>query len=108
MQKRQRARVSKLAQRHERAWEVAHRASRLLREAYGASRVMVFGSLVHGYWFSLTSDIDMAAWGISKEDFFIAVAKLQDLSLDFSFDLVRMEDSITGLQEAVLQHGKEI
>ena len=68
---------------------------------------MVFGSLVHGYWFSQTADIDLAAWGLKDEDYFLVVARLQDLSPEFRIDLVRMENCRPGLREAILQEGIE-
>ena len=68
---------------------------------------MVFGSLVHGYWFSQTSDIDLAAWGLKDEDYFLVVARLQDLSPEFRIDLVRMENCRPGLRGAILQEGIE-
>ncbi len=48
-------------ERFEQAWEVAYRAARLLRERFGATRVVVFGSLAHRAWFRPWSDIDLAA-----------------------------------------------
>jgi hypothetical protein len=36
-----------LLRREERAWELARQAERLLREKFGATHVVVFGSLVH-------------------------------------------------------------
>jgi predicted nucleotidyltransferase len=93
-----------LARRRERAWEVARHAATLLKEQFGATRVLVFGSLVHGYWFSKTSDIDLAAWGLPAEDYFVAVAKLQDLSPEFEIDLIAMPHCKPGLGK-VIEHG---
>jgi tRNA nucleotidyltransferase (CCA-adding enzyme) len=52
-----------LALRRVRAQEVARQAAALLKEQFSAAQVAVFGSTVHGHWFSATSDIDLAAWG---------------------------------------------
>lgn len=93
------------ARRRERAWEVARRASTLLKERFGATRVVVFGSLAHGRWFSKTSDIDLAAWGLKDEDYFTAVARLQDLSPEFEIDLVAMERCKPSLRETILKEG---
>lgn len=94
-----------LARRRERAWQVARRAAELLKEQFGATQVAAFGSLVHGYWFSRTSDIDLAVWGLLAEDYFVAVAKLQDLSPDFRIDLVTMESCRPALRDIILQEG---
>lgn len=96
------------ARRRERAWEVAQRAAALLREEFGATQVAVFGSLVHGYWFSRTSDVDLVAWGLKDEDYFIAVARLQDLSPEFKVDLVAMEYCKPELLEVITKEGKPL
>ena len=77
----------------ERGWVVARQASELLRRRFGASKVVAFGSLVDegGVWFDRTSDIDLAAWDVPAGDYFQAVAQLQDLSTEFSIDLVAMD-----------------
>ena len=38
-------------QRRQVAWSIARRAAHLLREEFGATRVIAFGSLAHGAWF---------------------------------------------------------
>jgi predicted nucleotidyltransferase len=93
------------AERRERAWEVAQRAAALLKEQFGATQVMIFGSLVHGHWFSPTSDVDLAAWGLKGDDYFVAVARLQDISPEFEVDLVAMEHCKPGLREVILKEG---
>ena len=94
------------AKRRERAWNTAERAAVLLKEKFGAVQVAVFGSLVHGHWFSPTSDIDLSAWGLKDEDYFVAVAKLQDLSPEFRIDLVSMERCKPSLREVIIKEGK--
>ncbi len=93
------------AERRERAWEVARRAAALLRERFGATQVLAFGSLVHGHWFSSTSDVDLAAWGLKGDDYFVAVARLQDISPEFEVDLIVMERCKPELREVILKEG---
>jgi predicted nucleotidyltransferase len=93
------------ARRLEWAWELAQQAAVLLKGQFGATRVVVFGSLAQGHWFSQTSDIDLAAWGLKGEDFFAAVARLQDLSPEFSVDLVAMEHCRPELRQVILAEG---
>lgn len=81
-----------LAQRYAHAWETARSAAALLKEQFGASQVLVFGSLVHPQRFHTRSDIDLAAWGIDERLYLRAVSALLDLDPEFSFDLVRMEE----------------
>ncbi|MBC8448729.1 MAG: nucleotidyltransferase domain-containing protein [Chloroflexi bacterium] len=97
-----------LARRRERAWQVVRRATALLKEQFGATRVAAFGSLVHGHWFSRTSDIDLAAWGLPADDYFVAVAKLQDLSPDFRIDLVTMESCRPALRDIIVREGEPL
>jgi predicted nucleotidyltransferase len=88
------------------AWEMARRAASLLREQFGASRVMLFGSLAQGRSFSRWSDLDLAAWGLQPDDYFVAVARLHDLSPEFKVDLVAMEHCRPDLQRAILGEGR--
>jgi predicted nucleotidyltransferase len=101
-QRRAEVEQQELAQRRECARQVARRAAAFLKEQFGATRVVVFGSLVPGYWFSRTSDIDLAAWGLQPDDYFVAVARLQDLS-EFRVDLVVAERCKPALHEAILR-----
>jgi predicted nucleotidyltransferase len=92
--------------RRELAWKVAYQAATYLKSHFGATQVVVFGSLVHGHWFSETSDIDLAALGLQNEDYFTAVARLQDLSPDFRLDLVPLERCRPTLRETILREGQ--
>lgn len=94
-----------LARRRDRAWQTVALAARLLKEQFGATRVVAFGSVIHGYWFSETSDIDLAAWGLRADDYFVAVARLQDLSPEFKIDLVAAENCRPELREAFEREG---
>lgn len=66
------------------------------------------GSLAHGHWFSQTSDIDLAVWGLEADAYFTAVARLQDLSPEFKVDLVAMESCRPALREAIIAEGKAV
>ncbi len=94
-----------LAERKARALLVAHQAADLLRHRFGVTQVVLFGSLAHGRWFTQASDIDLAAWGIQDADYFLAVAWLQDLSSEFSIDLVQMERCRPALVAVVQTEG---
>jgi len=104
--RRREARAQKhLEERKTRAWDVARHAAALLYDQFNASRVVTFGSLVHEMWFSPTSDIDLAAWDIADEDYFTAVAKLQDLAPEFKIDLVVMERCKSRLRKVIEREG---
>ncbi len=57
------AEQKQLQERRARAEELAKQAARLLKDQFGVSRVLLFGSLIHPGSFTAWSDIDLAAWG---------------------------------------------
>ncbi|KPA17434.1 nucleotidyltransferase [Candidatus Magnetomorum sp. HK-1] len=97
-----------LDERRKKAWDIALNASYFLKAEYNASQVMLFGSLIHNYWYSRYSDIDLAVWGIEGVKYFEAVAKLQDISFDFDIDLVSVENCKAELLKTILREGKKI
>jgi len=97
-----------LEKRRVKALELAQKASFLLRQRYGAKRVVVFGSLARAKSFSVWSDIDLAAWGIAPNKFFSAVAAVTGLSPDFKIDLVEPDTCREAIKSSILKHGVEI
>lgn len=77
----------------QRAWHTAHRIAAMLYNDFGATQVAVFGSLAGQDWFSKWSDIDIAVWGVSDDEYFLAVSKAMDISGLFKVDLVDFESS---------------
>ncbi len=75
------------------AWELVPRLATVLREQFGASRVIVFGSLVQATTFTDWSDIDLAVWGIPARCFYKAVGVLNELHPEFRVDLVDPESA---------------
>ena len=90
------------------AWQIAQQAARILREQFGAQKVMVFGSLVHPALFHRQSDVDLVVWGLVGRDYFRAASVLLDIDPSISIDLVAFEDARPGLQEVVLREGREL
>ncbi len=97
-----------LAARRARALEVARAAAALLREQFGARRVVLFGSATRDDTFWERSDIDLAVWGIPREDYFAAVARLQELSSEFSVDLVEGDHCKPALRDAIARDGEAL
>ena len=58
---RARKRQVELDERRQRAWEVARLAADLLKNEFGAPRVVLFGSLLRPQLFHARSDVDLAA-----------------------------------------------
>ncbi|NJP11762.1 MAG: nucleotidyltransferase domain-containing protein [Leptolyngbyaceae cyanobacterium RU_5_1] len=94
-----------LRQRRERGLLAAHQAARVLKETFGAEKVVLFGSLLTED-FDEGSDIDLAVWRLSEAQYFQAVSTLLSLS-EFTFDLVEIQCANSYLREAIAQ-GQEL
>jgi predicted nucleotidyltransferase len=105
---RSQALVQRRAERRDKAWAVAKEAAAVLRSRYGATQVLVFGSLPEGTHFAERSDIDLAAAGLRPEDHFGALGRLLMLSPDFVFDLVDLASCGADLRAAILSGGVEL
>ncbi len=95
----------RLSERRDVAWGLARQAAGLLRTRYGATRVLVFGSLADGAHFGAHSDIDLAAEGLAPSDHYGALGRLLALSPDFEFDLVDPGTCRADLRAAILAGG---
>nr|WP_290668423.1 nucleotidyltransferase domain-containing protein [Ardenticatena sp.] len=107
--KRREARARALAARRERAWAEARKAARLLKEEFGATRVVLFGSLARegGRFFDERSDIDLAVWGIAPRRFFVAWAAVEALG-ETPFDLVDGALASPTLRAVIESEGVEL
>ena len=105
---REEARREQAEQRRQVAWDVARQAARLLRESFGATRVVVFGSLAHGAWFHPRSDIDLAAEGIPPEAFWRAGVALEKIDPSFEIDLIAIEAASDRLLIELTRYGVEL
>ncbi|MGQ9814038.1 MAG: nucleotidyltransferase family protein [Candidatus Roseilinea sp.] len=90
------------------AWQLARRAAQLLRESFGVSRVVVFGSLVQPGMFSLYSDVDPAAWGIQPEDTFRAIGAVYNLSSEIDLNLVDVAVARSSVYHTILAQGVDL
>jgi len=87
------------------AWQVANAAA-LLRARYGATRVVVFGSLAQPDRFHVRSDVDLAVWGIDERLYLRAVADVTALDAAVLVDLVRAEEATPSLLATIEQKGQ--
>ena len=97
--------TKRLQRRRQQAWRIARQAANLLRDQYGAVRVIAFGSLVHDDWFTLWSDIDLAAWGIPPDRFYSAIAAVTGLNSAFRIDLVDPDSCRPALRRTMEREG---
>ncbi|MGB9887222.1 MAG: nucleotidyltransferase family protein [Moorellales bacterium] len=98
----------RLDRRRERAWEAARRAAALLKGQFGATRVVVFGSLLRPEAFTLWSDVDLAAWGLRPEDTFKAIGAVLDLDDEIEINLVDMGACRASLRAVIEREGVEV
>jgi predicted nucleotidyltransferase len=100
--------IMKTDERRERAWKTARTASRILRDRFGAVRVVVFGSLTRPSGFTQRSDIDLAARGIPSEKFCRAVADATGFSQEFEINLTDIGTCSPNLPEAAEKEGIDL
>lgn len=100
--KRRQLERERLRQQRQDALQAAQAAADVLRESFGVSRIVVFGSVLDEQAFHTASDIDLAVWELPPEQYLQAVAKLLALS-EFSFDLVPAESASAYVQAAIAQ-----
>jgi predicted nucleotidyltransferase len=101
---RQRQRQQQLhrEQRRQRALSLAPELAQLLRDEFGVSRVVLFGSVLSETEFYETSDLDLAIWDLSPAFYFKAVARLLDYS-EIPIDLIEAEIAYPHIQDAIAQ-----
>lgn len=99
-----------VAKRRENAWKVARAAADLLRNEYGATRIVVFGSLVQKTLFTPWSDIDLAVWGIKPDLYLSAADSVMDMGLPVGIkvDLVEAENCSEAIHVDIEADGIEI
>lgn len=95
------------SERHSRAWELARRAGALLKSEYSAQRVVAFGSLIHADRFTVWSDVDLAAWGLTSENWLKATSAVKQLGSNegIELNLVDIECSSPELLKAIQRDG---
>ena len=76
-----------------RAWHTAYEVAALLYEQFGATQVIVFGSLTEPMWFTEGSDIDIAVSGLSNDLYNKAFSKIMDFDSAFKIDIINFDRS---------------
>lgn len=87
-----------------RALVIAQRLAQILVDRYGATRVILVGSLSRGE-FAEGSDIDLAVTGVRPEVFFRAGADLEREACGLEVDLVPLESANSFFVNATSRDG---
>jgi predicted nucleotidyltransferase len=86
----------------------ARKVAAMLKERYGAKRVILFGSIVKSDYLHERSDIDLLVYGIKSEDFLKAGADACKISGRFDVDIVPAEKADEYLLHRALEEGTEL
>jgi len=68
-------------------------------------RVVVFGSLTHADRFTLWSDVDLAAWGLTPANWLRAIGAVKSLSTEVELNLVDVTCCSPELLTAIEREG---
>jgi uncharacterized protein len=99
--RREKVRISRVKTRRERGWKLAKKAAKLLRNQFQATRVAVFGSLLHEARFTAWSDVDIAAWSIPPDQTLRAIGAVMDLDPSLEINLVDVNTCSQALLKAI-------
>jgi uncharacterized protein len=107
--RRRRAKMrAEISSRRRRARLVARKATKLLKSEFGATEVILFGSLARRVGFTPWSDIDLAVRGIPPEKFFAAFGAIEHIDVNFKIDLVELETCPPALLKSIEKDGKPL
>ena len=81
-----------MKQRQKKGLDVAKKCANFLKEKYGVTKVILFGSLLNYEKMTPHSDIDLAVWGLPEKDYFKAVGFLLEIADSFSINLVEIQN----------------
>lgn len=108
LRRRDRADRERIQHRYERAWQLARQAAEVLRRDFGATRVVVFGSLLRPSMFGERSDVDIAAWGIPPQDTLRAMSAVAYLDEQIEVNLVDVSTCKPGILRVIESEGVDI
>jgi predicted nucleotidyltransferase len=97
-----------VSKRRRRAYAAARKAAELLKTKFGATEVILFGSLARRESFTLYSDIDLAERGIPSELFLTAMDTVLHLDPEFKIDLINLETSLPAIRAEIEKEGKAL
>ena len=87
----------------EQAWQVAYEIATLLYDEFGATQVVIFGSLAEPINFTKSSDIDIAVWGLSDKIHSDVYWKVKDIDTGFKIDLINFDTTKGLFRERIQQ-----
>ena len=83
-------------------------AAALIKERFGAKRIVLFGSLAHASWFVHDSDVDLAVQGLVGDDYWKAWGLAEKIVKDRPVDFIDIETARESLKRAIERYGIEL
>jgi predicted nucleotidyltransferase len=105
--KRRQADEHRLQEQHTTLLDRASRVASLMRERFGAEKIILFGSVATGRVWA-HSDLDLAVLGLPQEQYLEAFWEASELARPFQLDLLLMESASVSLRRRLEQEGVEI
>jgi len=102
------SRDHELSGRRDQALKITWAAAAILKSKYGATRVVLFGSLAHRLWFTPRSDIDLYVEGVPVGAFFKAEAEVEEIARGFKLDLIDARECSPELIGQIEEEGIEL
>ena len=75
---------------------------------FGATRVVLFGSLAHEAWFWPESDVDLAVEGLDSTSYWEAWRLAEQIIHGRNVDMVEIESARPALKRAIERYGVEL
>ena len=79
-----------------------------LKARFSARRVILFGSLAHGAWFTADSDVDLAVDGLQKNSYWEAWRVVEQFIPDRPIDLIELDAASLSLRQTIESDGVEM
>jgi len=100
----------KVARRRLLSWKMAQIASKILKEKYGAKKVVLFGSLANEKRFTPWSDVDLSVSGLPPQDYYQAAGEILDLGLGqgIKIDVLDLADCPLTMKKKIKNEGIEL
>lgn len=95
-------RLAQMQERQHEGLKVASQCAQILKHKFGATRVVLFGSLLNAEQMTWHSDIDLAVWGLPEEDYLKAGAAIER-GHNFPIDLVEVQHAKPHILKAIEQ-----
>lgn len=105
--------LARMKVRQQQGWEIARQCALVLKEQFGVSKVVLFGSMLDAESIFEDSDIDLAVWGLPPNLYWKAGCALDEIvfqsGYDFSpIDLVDVNDAKPHIFQAIEREGIEL